>query len=137
MKEKELQLATISEEVRSREADLSRLKEQIMLQEQMETQARPGQRSIPPPTHCTIHLHVHVSLSYCRDPSLSNCRELGTQARKLKEAHDAQHAGGVYLSWRAVGSLALVGLGASAYLASKIGSPTRKGYEQIFVPKDH
>lgn len=60
-----------------------------------------------------------------------------SQARKLKEKYDAERAGGVYLSWRTVGGLAFVGLGASMYIASKIGSPSRKGYEQVFVPKDH
>ena len=59
------------------------------------------------------------------------------QARKLKEKYDAERAGGVYLSWRTVGGLAFVGLGASMYIASKIGSPLRKGYEPVFVPKDH
>ena len=33
--------------------------------------------------------------------------------------------------------MAFVGLGASMYIASRIGSPSRKGYEQVFVPKDH
>ena len=60
-----------------------------------------------------------------------------SQARKLKENYDAEREGGVYLSWRTVSGLALVGLGASVYIASKIGSPARKGYEQVFVPKDH
>jgi hypothetical protein len=60
-----------------------------------------------------------------------------SQARTLKEKYDAERAGGVYLSWRTVGGMAFVGLGASMYIASKIGSPSRKGYEQVFVPKDH
>ena len=96
LQSKERQLAALTGEMRSREADLARLREQLLFQEEMEA-----------------------------------------KARKLKETYDKQREGGIYLTWGALASIALVGLVATLYLSSRIQSPQRKGYEQVFMPKDH
>ena len=63
-------------------------------------------------------------------------QEVEEKARKLKEAYDEQRALGIFISWKLVAPLAAIGLVATLYLSSRINAPQRKGYEQVFVPKD-
>ena len=63
-------------------------------------------------------------------------QEVEEKARKLKEAYDEQRASGIFISWKLVAPLAAIGIAATLYLSSRINAPQRKGYEQVFVPKD-